>query len=134
MYTASDKFEFADSVALLLSVQLVMPPARAGAVSRIEIEKGSINRIAIGYIYGFIDAALKCRNQDIADYDVGLPTLRRILQKLFPRHSQAYLDFLLNRLGDEHVVQGMHSGMRDYKEYFRSSATPFGLTQILLDS
>ena len=134
MFTAPDRFEFADRLALLLSVQLIMSPAPASGVTRIEVEKGSINRKAIGYIYGFIDSGLKCQDQDIADYDVGLPILRRVLRKLFPRHGQAYLDFLLSHLDDDLVALGMKVGSGEYKEFFYSGGTPFGLAQFILDA
>ncbi len=134
MFTSSDKFEFADRLALLLTVQLLMSPDPSTGKTKIEVEKGALNRKAIGYIYGFIACGLKCRDTEITDFEVGLPILHRVFQKLFPFHQQAYLDFLMNHIADRQVALGMREGQKDYNDYFYSGGTPFGLAQFILDA
>ncbi|MDE3200129.1 MAG: hypothetical protein KGN79_04340 [Acidobacteriota bacterium] len=133
MFTGSSKFEFADRLALQLSVQLVMSPVPSAGRTKIEVERGSINKKALGYIYGFIAGGLRSRDQEITDYEVGLPILYHILQKLFPFHERAYMDFLMNHIADELVIVGIKAGRKDYKDLLHSGTPPFGLAQFILD-
>lgn len=129
-----EKSEFADRLALLLSVQMVVSPAQSIEVTKIEVTKGRINRKAIGYIYGFIDCALQCRDEDITNISVGLPILYHVMQKLFPSHEQAYIDFLMDHMDDEIVVLGMMAGGQQYNEFIRANGAPMGLARFILES
>lgn len=123
-----EKSEFADRLALLLSVQMVVSPAQS-----IEVTKGRINRKAIGYIYGFIDCSLQCRDEDITNISVGLPILYHVMRKLFPGHEQAYIDFLMGHMDDEIVVLGMMAGGQQYNEFIRAEGAPMGLARFILE-
>jgi hypothetical protein len=134
-FSDDQKSALADRLSVMLAVQMVVP-ANPVRVTKIEITKGSINRKAIGYIYGFIDCALQCRGEDITNVSVGLPIVYQVLRKLFPGHEQAYTDFLMAHMDDEIVVLGMMEGGQQYNEFIdRSDAKgmPMGLARFILD-
>lgn len=129
MMNAAEKTELADRLALLLSVQMLGP--RCDGATKIESSGGSINRKAIGYIYGFIDCALQCRGEDITNLDVGLPIVFHAMRKLFPGHEQAYIDFLMSNMEDEVTVLGMMSGGQEYQEFLHDKKAPWGLAKLI---
>ena len=45
----------------------------------IETADGQINRRAIGYIYGFVDGALRTIGQDMGDVSIGVPIVFQVL-------------------------------------------------------
>lgn len=62
------KVQFANAIADMLELQKIV----AGDAS-IEDENGRPKRKALGYVYGYVDAALRSRGQDMADMSVGVP-------------------------------------------------------------
>ncbi len=73
------KTQFVEAVALMLEVQL----AAAGRNS-VESSKGEIIPKALGYVYGFIDAALRTIGQDMSDPSVGPPVAFQVFRHAFP--------------------------------------------------
>jgi len=132
-FSNSEKSELADRLALLLSVQLLPSPTPPSEGTKIEVKKGRINRKAIGYIYGFVDSGLQCREQNITDIDVGLPILFHVLRTLFPGREQAYVDFLMHHMEDEIVVLGMMVGGQEYYDFLHSNGSPMGLARLILE-
>lgn len=131
--TKSEMSELADRLALILSINLVFPLDGPIEVSKIERRKGDINRKAIGYVYGFVDSALQCREEDITNLDVGLPILYHVIRKLFPGNEQAYVDFLMSHMEDEVTVLGMMAGGQEYREFLVEKRSPFGLSRLILE-
>ena len=120
--TDREKGVLADLLAKLLGIQMCattqFAPVGPEEVTRIEIVKGKVNRKAIGYIYGFIDAALRTYGEDIAELHVGVPAVFHVLRKLFPGHEQAYTEFLVNHANDEFmVVLGVMAGGQEYLDF-----------------
>ena len=76
---------FVDAISDMLRVQLTVTGG-----SSIEDTKGNINRKAIGYIYGFIDGALRTVGQNMGDESVGIPLTFHILKNLFPVPRHLY--------------------------------------------
>lgn len=103
-------------------------------MSKIERTKGDINQKAIGYVYGFIDSALQCRDEDITNIDVGLPILYHVIRKLFPGNEQGYIDFLMSHMEDELTVLEMMAGGQEYREFLIEKRSPFGLFKLILES
>jgi hypothetical protein len=60
--------ELAADIARTLQLQMT-----AAAGVSIEDEQGHPKRKALGYVYGFIDAALRATGQDMADMSIGVP-------------------------------------------------------------
>lgn len=72
-------------------------------------EGGRINRKALGYIYGFVDAAVTSVGQDIPA--VFFPTLYQVLRYLCPDREERYPQFLTDHIGnDELVILGAMKG------------------------
>lgn len=86
------KAKFVDAIASMLEVQMAFVPGQS-----VEDESGEVNPKAIGYIYGFIDAALQTIGQDMSDQNIGIPITFRVLGRLFPGREQKYLSFLADR-------------------------------------
>src|SRR5437870_12838974 len=72
------KAKFVDAITSFLSLQLFIVPNPS-----IEDTHGKINRKAIAYIYGYIDAFLRTRGYDMADTDIAVPVAIHVLRKLF---------------------------------------------------
>jgi hypothetical protein len=112
-------------------------PVQPEEITRIEIVEGKVNRKAIGYIYGFIDAALRTHGEDMADLSVGVPIVFHVLRRLFPGHEQAYTEFLANHVNDDvAVVLGMMAGGQQYLDFVAkpgSKGAPMGFARSIID-
>ncbi len=89
--TNEQKRALAKGLSDFLQIQLGMAayfsPPKPGQVTQIELERGQINKKAIGYIYGFVDAAIQNQGETIANVYVGPPVLFAVLRQLFPDHE-----------------------------------------------
>ncbi len=85
------KEQFVVAVSLILEAQL----AAAGTS---EISE-PLELRALGYIYGFIDAARRTIGQDMADNSVGVPITFQVLRRLFPGSEHEYLPFARSACG-----------------------------------
>lgn len=124
------KSELARALSGMLAIQMAL------AVGSIQDANGRINRKAIGYIYGFIDCALRSIGQDMGDVAVGVPITYQVLRDLFPGHEQAYTNFLIGHLKDEVVVLGMMSGGQQYADFIitpGAKGAPMGLAKFILE-
>ncbi len=109
----SQKGTLIDALAGLLAVQ----SAAAGS-HPIEDESGRINRKAIGYIYGFADAALTTFGQDTSDAFVSAPILWQVLRHLFPGREERYSEFLAEHMDkDQAVTLGAMNGGQQYIDF-----------------
>ncbi len=102
----------------------------------IEDEDGHINRKAIGYIYGFIDAALQVAGQDMSDNSVGIPVTFQVLERLYPSRGEKYLRFLIDNIRtDDQVGIGMAVGGQEYldKSNGKMEGIPMGFGRFLLE-
>jgi hypothetical protein len=139
--TDDEKGALADLLAKLLAIQMcattTFAPVQPQEVTRIEIVKGKVNRKAIGYVYGFIDAALRTYGEDMADLQVGVPVVFHVLRKLFPGHEQAYTEFLVNHTNDEvMVVLGMMAGGQQYLDFVAkpgAKGAPMGFFRFIIE-
>jgi hypothetical protein len=127
------QMDFATHVAGMLELQLVM----AGDVS-MDNEDGHPKREAIGYVYGFIDAALRRIGQDMADSSISVPVTFYVSRKLWPDRATEYLDFIVQSVSkdDLMMVGVMHGGQQfvDYTKTDDASWCPMGLARFVLKS
>ena len=73
---------------------------------------------ALGYIYGFIDAALRTIGQDMADNAVGIPITFQVLRRLFPGSEHEYLEFLKENIGkDATIMAAVMYGGQQYIDF-----------------
>ena len=98
---------------------------------------GHIKRKALGYIYGFIDAALTTLGQDMSDVSVGVPITFQVLRHLFPGREDEYLTFLRRNIAHDGVLlAGMMHGGQQYLDYMRpemAGSAPMGFARFLID-
>ena len=124
------KTKFIDAIVGLLEVQKVV----AGKAS-IDDGTGHPKRKAIGYVYGYIDAALRSIGQDMSDVSVGVPITFQVIRKLWPDRAAAYTDFLAKNIrSDELIMIGVMHGGQQYVEYSKPGApgAPMGLARFMV--
>jgi hypothetical protein len=118
------KSEFATNLAEMLKLQIMM----AGK-STIDDETGRPKRKALGYVYGYVDAALRTIGQDMADMSVGVPITFQVIRKLWPDRATEYMDFLAKNLRTDQLLNvGIVHGGQQYLDYRKPEApvSPWG--------
>ena len=126
------KDEFVEAISLMLETQMVVVPGRY-----IEDAQGQINRKAIGYIYGYVDAALTSIGQDMSDMSLSVPIMYQILRHLFPGHEEIYTRFPMDNIGqDDELTLGVMKGGQQYVDFTKPGAegAPMGLAGIMLEA
>jgi len=109
----AEKLRLVDMIAHLLNLQKMM----AGDAS-IENESGQPKRKALGYVYGFLNAALRARGQDMSDPSVGVPITFQVLLNLWPDRAADYLAFLRENIHtDDLMMTGIMHGGQQYVEH-----------------
>jgi hypothetical protein len=121
--------KFVTAISTMLETQMLLTD------SSIESTSGCINRKAIGYIYGFIDCALRTIGQDMADAKVSVPIIFQVMRKLFPGYEEVYTTFLIDHVQDEVVLLGMMVGGQQYADFSKPGAkgAPMGLARFILE-
>jgi hypothetical protein len=87
-------------------------------------------------VYGFIDAALRVRGQDMADMSIGVPITYQVIRNLWPEHVNAYMDFLVKNIGSDELMNvGMMHGGQQYLDYRKPgrSGVPMGLARFMIE-
>jgi len=122
--------EFVAAISAMLQVQLT-----AVGNHRVEDDLGNINPKALGYIYGFIDAALRTIGQDMANESIGIPITFHILRLVFPGSEEKYLEFLTECVGhDPNVTIAAMTGGQQYIDFNNGKlAVPMGLARYILN-
>jgi hypothetical protein len=113
-----------------ISEMLQMQKTVSGEISIMD-SSGRLNRKAMGYIYGFTDAALQSIGQDIRDVSIGMPTIFGVFCSLYPGKELEYTDYLLDNVGNDEVVMiGVVAGGQQYSDLIsgcKTSPMQFGL-------
>jgi hypothetical protein len=126
------KVQLESAITSLLSLQILILPD-----PQIEDANGNINRKALGYIYGHIDAFLRTRGYDMADSEMSVPLTFHVLRKLFPAGNPTrYLEFLIHNLDDQMVTLGCMAGGQQYLDYRKpnTEGSPMGLARFILEA
>lgn len=92
---------------------------------------GKINQKALGYIYGFTDAALQRRALTI-DHEYGYAVLAGILNRYWPGKGGDYLLYLAKNMHDPEIVGGITYGGQEYLDWMKYKRAPMGLGRSLL--
>jgi hypothetical protein len=122
-----------DSLVIILKAQLVPVPKDAG----IKDNQGNLKRKAAGYVYGFIDAALRTIGKDMGDPAVGVPVAYHVFRHLFPGEENEIMEFLIKHIGkDEMVMLGCMRGGQQFLDFIKSGSQsyPMGLGRLLLET
>ncbi len=124
------KARLKNRIANLLHDQLSILPDAA-----IEDSSGDLNREAVGYVYGYVNAYLKARH-DLEPSYVCVAITSEVLAILFPGHNAAeYSQFLMRNMNDRLFESGKKAGDREFQDYLDgSNAVPVGLPRIILEA
>ncbi len=122
---------FVDAASTMLGLQM----AATGRAS-LEQNDGAVNAWALGYIYGFIDAALQTIGQDMSDVAIGVPIAFQVVRHLFPGKEDHYMDILINGIGkDAELMAGTTYGGEQYIAFCNGKlSAPMGLARRILGS
>ena len=122
---------FVAAISTMLEVQLVAVGCRS-----VEDAAGKVNPRALGYIYGFIDAALQTIGQDMSDTSSGIPITFQVLRRVFPGREEKYCQYLAERMGTDQVVTlAAVSGGQQYLDFNnRKLSAPMGLARCILET
>lgn len=126
------KAQLEGTITSLLALQLLILPN-----PKIEDTGGNINRKALGYIYGHIDAFLRTRGYDMADSELSVPLTFHVLRKLFPAGNPTrYMEFLIHNLNDQMVTLGCMAGGQQYLDYRKpnTEGSPMGLARFIVEA
>ncbi len=121
--------DLAYNIAAMLNVQVAMAGDRNFDLATPQGTK------ALGYVYGFIDAALRFRGQDMADLSIGIPVTYQVLRKVFPGYEKKYLEFMLQSIqNDPNMRTGIMTGGQEYFDWINKKLNaPIGLGRYLIE-
>lgn len=125
-----DKQQFVNAVSTMLEVQLIT----VGDLT-VEGSTDNINPKSLGYIYGFIDAALQTIGQDMGDESIGIPISFQILKRVFPGREEMYLEYLIEQMGNDQIVtMAAVVGGQQFMDFCNEKlAVPMGLARYILE-
>jgi hypothetical protein len=81
-----------------IAAQLILQKNFAGAQAAIDDRNGHPKLRALGYVYGYIGAALRTDGHDIADTSIGAPITYHVLRRLWPDCVNDCMRALLDNL------------------------------------
>jgi hypothetical protein len=125
------KMEFATNLAEMLKLQLLVT-----GKATIEDQWGRPKRKAIGYVYGFVDAALRTVGQDMADMEIGVPVTFQVIRRLWPDRAIEYMDFLAKNVRTDALINiGLMQGGQQYLDYRKPDrpGVPMGLARFIIE-
>ena len=125
------KLQFVTTIAEMLRLQMIVTAGKS-----IEDEQGRLKRKALGYVYGYIDAALRAKGHDMADTSIGVPITFQVIRKLWPDHVNECMDFLAKNLTTDALLNfGMMHGGQQYLDYSKpgTSGVPMGLARFMIE-
>jgi len=123
------------SIVQLLEVQILEMEKMPLTHFSLESADGQKNKTALGYIYGFTDAALRVRGLDMADMHIAVPVLWHVLGYFFPGQQKEYCTFLFDKMHSDHeVIGGAVTGGQEYFDYCSGKkGIPMGLPRAFFD-
>jgi hypothetical protein len=129
-FSDEKKTQFVEAIASMLEVQLVPVGHHS-----IESSNGGIKPKALGYVYGFIDAALRTIGQDMSDSSVGIPVTFQVLRHVFPGREERCLQCLADHMGtNKAVTLGALTGGQQYLDVNSGKlSVPMGLARYILE-
>lgn len=125
------KLEFATAIAEMLQLQMIVATGKS-----IEDEQGRLKRKALGYVYGYIDAALRVKGHDMADMSIGVPITFQVIRRLWPDRVNECMDYLAKNLQTDALMNAaiMHGGQQ-FLDYTKpgASGVPMGLARFMIE-
>jgi hypothetical protein len=126
------KLRIAEAIAL----QLIVQKKTAGTNATIDDSNGHPKHRALGYVYGYIEAALRANGHDMADTAIGAPITYHVLRRLWPDRVNDCMRVLLGNLRtDQQMVAAIMHGGQQCLDYRKPGVTdePMGLALFLIE-
>jgi hypothetical protein len=126
------KLGLAEAIAL----QLIAQKKTAGPSATIDDNNGHPKHRALGYVYGYIEAALRANGHDMADTAIGAPITYHVLRRLWPDRVNDCMRVLLGNLRtDQQMIAAIVHGGQQCLEFRKPgvSGAPMGLARFLLE-
>jgi hypothetical protein len=117
-------------------VELMPQKKLAGAQAAIDDRNGHPKLRALGYVYGYIDAALRTDGHDIADTSIGIPITYHVLRRLWPdRVNDCMRALLANLRTDQRMMAAIKHGGHQCLDFRKSgvSEVPMDLARFLIE-
>ena len=128
VFTDDQKIKFVENVSAMLELQM-MPATSKSIID----DYGNIKAKALGYAYGWTDAALRSVGQDMSDMSISIPILFNILYRLFPNKAELCMQHLIDNIEtDQTVLLGTVAGGTQFNEMRNGKRrTPMGFGMLL---
>ena len=122
--------KFVDMVSGILEVQVTV--SGRNEISTLATEEGAM---ALGYVYGFVDAALRAAGQDMSDMSVGVPITFQVLRRGFPGDEEKCVEYLAENIGkNQRLMRGMMVGGQQYLDFMSGKLrAPMDLARYLIE-
>lgn len=102
--------------------------------NRTQFRAGRINARALGYVYGFVAAAVTRAGASWSDVSVAIPILHFVLKEVFPGAEAACLQFISEHPSDSALDKGMHLGEKEYTALWKKNRPATGFAKILSEN
>jgi hypothetical protein len=119
-----------------IAAQLMLQKNTAGAHSDIDDRNGHPKLRVLGYVYGYIDAALRTDDHNIADTSIGGPIIYHVLRRLWPDRVNDCMRALLAKLRtDQQMMAAIKLGGQQCLELRKPgvSDVPLDLARFLIE-
>jgi hypothetical protein len=119
-----------------IAVQLIIQTKTAGPRASIDDGDGRPKRRPLGYVYGYIEAALRTKGHNVADTSIGAPITYHVLRRLWPDRVNDCMRLLFNNLStDQQMIAAIRYGGKQCLDYGRQgvSDVPTGLAHLLIE-
>ena len=134
-FSDEELFKIVASIVKLLEVPIIEMEKMPCTHFSLNLADGQKNKRALGYIYGFTDAALRVRGFDMADAKIAFPVLWHVLGYFVPEQEYEYCMFLFDKMrSDQEVILGSMTGGQEYLDYCSGKkGLPFGIVNAFFD-
>jgi hypothetical protein len=119
-----------------IAIQLIIQTKTAGPRATIDDDNGHPKRRPLGYVYGYIEAALRTNGHNVADASIGAPITYHVLRRLWPDRVNDCMRVLFNNLNtDKQMIAAMRYGEKQCLDNRRQerSDVPTGLAHLLIE-
>jgi hypothetical protein len=119
-----------------IAVQLILQKNMAETQAAIDDRNGNLKLRALGYVYGYIDAALRTDGHDIADTSIGGPITYHVLRRLWPdRVNDCMRALLANLRVDQQMMAAIMHGRQQCLDLRKPGASdvPMDLARFLIE-
>ena len=112
------KIAVAYGIADLLATQISALNGKSG----IESKNGGPKPKALGYVYGYVSAALAAKDLKMWDPKIGVPITFHVVRRLWPGKEHEYMRFLAYHQRDSLVLSATLQGGQEYVDFSKQQA------------